>query len=81
MRALKNNFLVLFSMKTFVGYNTLDDKYKELPSLKKAIFSVGEDIKNIDLDEQTLHRLNLLYARNYNVKTDIDTIIKNIRYI
>lgn len=81
LRALKNNFLVFLSMRTFVGYNTLDGKYKELPSLKKAIFSVGEDIKNIDLDEQTLHRLNLLYARNYNVKTDIDTIIKNIRYI
>ncbi len=80
LRALKNNLQVLFACETFVGYNTTDSQYNKLPKLKKAVFSVSENIK-IDLDEQTIHRLNLLYARNYSVKTDIDTIIKNIRGI
>lgn len=81
LRALKNNVLVLLAMKTFVGYNIQDKKHNELPRLKDSVFSVSENIKNIDLSKQTLHRLNLLYARNYNVNTDINTIIKNIRYI
>lgn len=81
LRALKNNVLVLLAMKTFVGYNIQDKKHNELPRLKDSVFSLSENIKNIDLSKQTLHRLNLLYARNYNVNTDINTIIKNIRYI
>lgn len=80
-RAIKNNFLVLLSIKTYVGYNDKDDNMKELPQLRKSVFSTQNNIKNITLDNQTLHRLNLIYARNYSFLTDLDIVIKNLRNI
>ncbi|MBQ9254531.1 MAG: glycosyltransferase [Bacteroidales bacterium] len=78
-RAIKNNFLVLISKKTFVGYDLKDTNVNDLPKLKPSIFSVSDNMNSDKLDEQTLHRLNLLYARNYNVKNDLDTVLKNFR--
>ncbi|MBR1769549.1 MAG: glycosyltransferase [Bacteroidales bacterium] len=81
LRGIKNVCLILLSLKTFVGYNYADTKVGELPKQKKSVISVSDNIKNINPDVETIHRLNLLYARNYDVKTDIDTILKNFRNI
>ncbi len=81
LRAIKNNILVFCAKKTFVGYNYLDGKYNDLPKIKASVLSVTDNIKNISLQEETIHRLNLLYARNYSTKTDVETIIKNIKYL
>lgn len=79
LRALSNLLLVVFSSKTMVGYSKSDESYKELPPLKNSVLCVGDNIDNINPDKQTLHRLNLIYARNYSVKTDADILFKNIR--
>ncbi|MDO5760906.1 MAG: glycosyltransferase, partial [Bacteroidota bacterium] len=53
LRAIKNNFLVLFACKTYVGYNLLDTNYKDLPAIKKSVLSVTDNINNIPLQEET----------------------------
>ncbi|MBR1626090.1 MAG: glycosyltransferase [Bacteroidales bacterium] len=76
--ALRNDLLVLFSKKTFVGYNESDTKLNELPKLRKSVFSVSENIKDKNLASQTIHRLNQMYANNWNVGKDRDILLKNL---
>ena len=78
---IKEFMLVLFSKRTFVGYNQKDEKYKELPKLRKSLLTAADNIKAINLDSQTIHRLNLMYANNYTIKNDIDIIFKNLKKI
>ncbi|MCQ2326292.1 MAG: glycosyltransferase [Bacteroidales bacterium] len=78
-KAIKDNFLVFIAKKTYVGYNLEDNNLEDMPKLKKSIFAISDNVYNKSLDIQTLHRLNLLYARNYSIKTDLDTILKNFR--
>ncbi|MBR1774188.1 MAG: glycosyltransferase [Bacteroidales bacterium] len=77
--ALKDDVFVLLSKRTFVGYNNNDIKIGELPKLKQGVFSVSENLKSENLDKQTAHRLNLMYANNWNIKTDADILLKNLR--
>ncbi|MGP1515158.1 MAG: glycosyltransferase [Bacteroidales bacterium] len=74
---LKNNLLVLLSKYTFVGYNYNDSKINELPKIKKSLLSSIENIKNENLDSPTIHRLNQIYANNWNIKIDFDILLKN----
>ncbi len=76
--ALRDDLLVLVGKLTFVGYNKNDIKIGELPKLKQSIFSSMENIKYKNLDNRTIHRLNQMYANNWNVKTDWNILIKNI---
>jgi len=79
LRAIRNNFLVFVSNKTYVGYNTLDEKYNNLPSIKKSVLTITDNIKDVYLQQEAIRRLNLLYARNYSTKTDMEIILRNIR--
>jgi O-antigen biosynthesis protein len=78
---IKDIVLVLLNKRTFVGYCEQDDKKDELPKLKKSIFSTKDNINTLIEDKQTIHRLNLIYARNYSYKTDLDIVLKNFRKI
>ena len=76
--AVKNNFLVFISRKTYVGYNKEDGKIKDLPVIKDSVFSASENIKDLKLDIQTIHRLNVMYANDWVVKKDADILLRNI---
>ncbi|MBO6117695.1 MAG: glycosyltransferase [Bacteroidales bacterium] len=78
LAAVRDNFMVLISSKTFVGYNKTDSRAGELPKLKDSLFSSSENIKNKNLDAATAHRLNLIYANNWNVKTDFEILLNNL---
>ena len=79
-KALKNCFSVLFGAFTWVGY------YKtgmsaQLPFLKKSILYPGDAVNEDVTDVNFQHRVNLMYARNYQPFNDIAIIIKSLRYI
>ena len=80
-RAIKNIVLVLIAKRTFVGYDAKDENLAELPKIKQSIFAISDNISKENLSLPTIHRLNLLYARNYSLQTDLDTIMKNFRKI
>lgn len=79
--ALVDDILIILNKRTFVGYNVKDTKLTELPKLKKSIFSSMENINSKDLDVPTIHRLNLMYANNWNIKTDWDILVKNLYHL
>lgn len=73
---LKNVFSVLFAFKTWVSYEENDKNYS-LPKIKKGVLSPISHF-NKPLTEQTTFRLNMLYAKGYKVKSDLDLLLKNL---
>ncbi len=78
----QNIFSVLFAKKTWVGYchtNNHDDE--KLPGLKPGVLDPAIPLSNINLNDETLQRLNLLYARNYQIKNDLNIIMKGFKHL
>ena len=75
----RNTKQVLFGAFTWVGYYDQNDKQEKLklPELQKGIFSPMNLRKNTK--GLTGKKLNLLYAKNYSVETDISIVFRNIR--
>lgn len=72
---LKNMFLCLIAKKTLVGYKYVKSKENEqLPSIKKGILSPFDGLKVND--ENIREKLNLIYARDYNIFKDLEIIQK-----
>ena len=78
---LINIISVLFALKSWVGYNLILSQNSKLPNLKKGILTSCDLINDSKLNSETIERLNLLYSRDYKIKTDIMIILKNIRYL
>ncbi|MDR0789851.1 MAG: glycosyltransferase family 2 protein [Bacteroidales bacterium] len=77
---IRNCVLVLFSGKTLVGYAT-DSNINDLPPIKPCVLTTKDSINDLQTDDSTIHRLNLLYARNYSVERDFNIVIKGIKYL
>ena len=75
-----NIILVLFARKTWVGYcPTTNDQNARLPGIKRGVLNPANALAIDNLSNETLERLNLLYARDYKVKTDLDIITNGFR--
>lgn len=67
---LANVFRVLSGQKTWVGYNERDAKKGLLPKIPGGILGpAAGDVSG--LDAESLHHLNLLYARDYAPSDDL----------
>jgi hypothetical protein len=74
---IRNIFLVLFARKTWVGYcKTNAHDHNKLPDIRQGILNPAIALNVDNLNEETLERLNLLYARDYKTKTDLNLILK-----
>lgn len=77
---IKNLFKVLFARKTWVGYcKTKSAKTNKLPEIKSGVLNPAHALRISNLNSDTLDRLNLLYARDYKVKNDLDIIFNGFR--
>jgi GT2 family glycosyltransferase len=72
----KNIFLVLIGKKAIVGYYPVSST-KLLPKIKPGILNPFND-NNITHTEITREKLNLIYARDFSVFTDLRIISKNL---
>jgi len=77
---IRNVFYVLFGKKTWVGYrfteNSTDHK---LPVIRPGILNPTDILKLKEITNETIDRLNLLYARDYKVINDLNIIFKGFR--
>jgi hypothetical protein len=79
---IRNIFLVMFSRKTWVGYClTKSHDSEKLPELKPGVLNPAQALSSKHLNENTLERLNLLYARDYKIKNDLNILLKGFRYL
>jgi O-antigen biosynthesis protein len=81
-RFVRNLFQVLAGVKTWVGYcNTGSVNVQQLPRLKTGVLNPSNALHISNLGTDTLDRLNLLYARDYKIKSDLDIIFKGLRLL
>ncbi|NNF01205.1 MAG: glycosyltransferase [Bacteroidia bacterium] len=80
-----NIFKVLFGQVSWVGLASLQDEgvlseeQRIAQSLKKGILSPIDALKENDLDQGTISRLNILYAKEYNYQNDLQIIFKGYK--
>ena len=77
---LKNLFSVLFSRKTWVGYNPVVD-HNRLPNIKKSVLNPADVFKDKILDTHTLANLNTLYAKDYRLENDFRIVRKGFKML
>ncbi len=77
---VRNIFLVLFAARTWVGYcKTASQATEQLPAIRPGILNPADALRLNTLSNETLERLNLLYARDYKLKTDLNILIKGFK--
>jgi O-antigen biosynthesis protein len=77
----RNIISVLAGKRTWVGYCKSQTQEEKLPAIKKGVLNPANSLNTQHLDDATLQRLNLLYARDYKISTDIDIILKGFRHL
>jgi GT2 family glycosyltransferase/Ca2+/Na+ antiporter len=65
-----NIFKVLLGNKTWIGYDTSDQKLDALPPIKKGVLELDAS------GNKSKHETNLYYARNYNVWLEMEMLFK-----
>jgi GT2 family glycosyltransferase len=77
---LKNIFSVLFSFKSWIGF-TPHSEYEEgrLPAIRPGVLNPLDAFRNKNIPEETTHRLDMSYARDYKLTNDLNIIIKGFR--
>ena len=74
-KAFKNINTVLIGNKTWIGYEESSFKNK-LPKIKSGIFSIVDNNKK--MEEETVDKINIIYAKDYNIMLDLKILVKNI---
>jgi GT2 family glycosyltransferase len=75
-KLIKNLKDILTGKKSFVGYISNDNpKNQQLPKIKPGVLN-PYNVQKI-LSDDTMERLNLLYAKNFSLLFDIQVIISN----
>lgn len=67
---LRNIFQVLFGRKTWVAYAESSTKLR-LPKIRNGVIPVNFKLKGLDSGGEVNERLNVVYARNYQVRKDL----------
>jgi O-antigen biosynthesis protein len=72
---IKNIFPVIFGSKTWIGYAKNKDNVK-LPNIKKNVFNIN--INNSNENQDYLDKMNIIYAKDYSVSTDLTMLFKKV---
>ncbi len=75
MGLFRNIFSVIFQKKTWVGYSPISQS-ANLPKLPSAVLTPIDTLKIKPTEPQTIHRINLFYAKDYSSSSDFDTILR-----
>jgi GT2 family glycosyltransferase len=72
-------FGVLVGRYTWVGYiNSLEGNLEGLPKIRKGVYPPLQGKRRDNLDVNLMERINILYAKNYSVLTDLTVVWSNL---
>jgi lipopolysaccharide/colanic/teichoic acid biosynthesis glycosyltransferase len=78
LKLAKESLRVLIGKKTWIGYiKGYSYTSIRLPKIKPAVFSLQNNLKSTHQD--IADKLNIIYAKDYNIFTDVKLILKNIK--
>ena len=78
---IPNILKVIFGMRTWVGYSEHTEGNTHLPNIRKGILNPTDALKISVIDQETVRRLNMLYARDYRLGNDINTFLRAFRQL
>ncbi len=77
-----NIILVMFGFRTWVGYFISNEsEIGTLPPINKGILTPIPLSKNKNLNIETIKRMNLLYAKDYKMMTDLSIVFRDFRHL
>ena len=79
IRAISNSFSVLIGAKSWIGYTSKGKNLYDLPAIKKGVLEL--DAGHAQLNESELARLNIMYAKDYQVWNDVQLFWRNLSKI
>jgi GT2 family glycosyltransferase len=72
---LSNAISVLFGRKTWIGYIKTNNPMSGLPQIKDGVFQLKKNCKDESHQDS---EINLAYAKNYSIVSDLSILWKNI---
>ncbi len=77
---IKNIVKVIAGKLSLVGYCVSKNlSNKELPPIKVGILNPTDTLKVQPQKESSIEKINLMYAKNYNIYEDLDILIKGLK--
>ncbi|MFM7021377.1 MAG: glycosyltransferase [Flavobacteriales bacterium] len=76
---LKNALNVLKGRISWVGYCKINNTYQDLPTIKSGVLNPADILKIQPTNADTIKRLNMMYAKDYNIFNDLDIVIKGLK--
>jgi GT2 family glycosyltransferase len=73
-----NCFQVFVGKRTWVGFNVTGEDLK-LPKIKEGVLKITTREK--EQSPERLYKLNMIYAKDYNVSTDLKIVLGNLRFL
>lgn len=73
---LGNVGAVLLGRCSWVGYASVKENGASLPPIRPGVLSPLDELPAVEIDTPTRRRLNLFYAKDYNIWRDVDIIWK-----
>lgn len=77
LRFLNNIIEVISGKLSWVGFS--DTESGNLPKIRKGVLNPASRLNVYELDSPTLNKLNVIYAKEYNVYSDLQLIFKSFR--
>ena len=82
LRAVGRLFRALAGLRTIVGYydaHNIDTQ--SLPTLRKGILHPAIALKGKDAGKETMEKLNVIYAKDYQASNDLQILLKGFRHL
>ncbi len=79
LQLLVNIFHVFSGKKSWVGYASGMVEAK-LPPIKKGVLNPIDEFKFKDLSQDTIRRLDFVYAKNYSLEFDLNILIRGLKH-
>ena len=76
---LKNIGKVLLGKLSWVGYHQTISGNAALPSIKNGVLNPAELLKTKPTNSATIHRINTIYAKDYNIYSDVNIVLKGLK--
>jgi len=79
--ALRNTWNVLTGKLSWVGYIPDHEHSGDLPPVRKGVLHPGMLFPHESLSGDQVRQLNILYAKDYSLRNDLELIFKNLKKI
>ncbi|HPJ62253.1 glycosyltransferase [Lentimicrobium sp.] len=76
-----NVLKVLSGFRSWVGYSSFEQGATTLPPVRKGILNPTDMLRISNLDQETILRLNMLYARDYRLSNDLNIFLRSFRHL